>query len=224
MASKRRNMSHKNKKQETTCIFSPFCDKLGNCDYPQTLKAENGVQAPKYVLPEREVRDDRNRQKISSKRRNMFHKNTQETTKNGHLLLLVRPPGPLLTHPDGRCALLSPCPTRIYPRVTLDYELAQNREVEIGTPQGLLWEGLKSSTLGDNAEVMLPSFIRLIKKKLQNLPCPPITFDTIPIPPASCVRFVGLYIDMARLNRIDLNRKFGPQIQTLNRQQTQLTT
>ncbi|KAL1114851.1 hypothetical protein AAG570_007675 [Ranatra chinensis] len=41
-------------------------------------------------------------------------------------------------------------------------------------------------------------------------------FCYIPIPPASCVRYLGLYIDKrvtwnphARLKRIDLNRKFG---------------
>ncbi|KAL1110565.1 hypothetical protein AAG570_008093 [Ranatra chinensis] len=46
--------------------------------------------------------------------------------------------------------------------------------------------------------------------------CPPITFDNIPIPPASCVRYLGLYIDKrvtwnphTRLKRIDLNRKLG---------------
>ncbi|KAL1129984.1 hypothetical protein AAG570_012927 [Ranatra chinensis] len=85
MASKRQNMFHKNKKQETTDIDDRVMvleDRMKSfglegldsvnirsqlgflwtvtaqqlyCDYPQSFKAEDGVRAPKHVLPEQET-------------------------------------------------------------------------------------------------------------------------------------------------------------------------
>lgn len=51
---------------------------------------------------------------------------------------------------------------------------------------------------------------------LRRQPCPPLTFNTVPIPSPEHTRYLGLYLDKrltwnphTRLKRIDLNRKFG---------------
>ncbi|KAL1131504.1 hypothetical protein AAG570_011121 [Ranatra chinensis] len=60
------------------------------------------------------------------------------------------------------------------------------------------------------SEIKSASLQELLLQKVQHGSSPPITFDSIPIPPASCVRYLGLYIDKrvawnphTRLKRID---------------------